>query len=1095
MDGGFPMSAITCRNCSRINLPGKRFCVDCGKRLDSSCPACGAPVEPGERFCGNCGARLPDLDFNRDPAAPTDSRAGGERRHLTVLFADLVGSTQMATRLDPEEYHEIIQAYHQAVARVVARFDGYVAQYQGDGIVAYFGWPLAHDDDAERAIRAGMEIIDAVKGLNHGRSPATPIAVRAGIDTGPVMVGHLGGGERREITAIGETPNIAARAQAFAPVGALVVTAATNRLAAGLFAVEPMGPQAFKGLTQPVEIFRVIRATGVRGRLHVAHTLTPFINRDSEFRTLRERWDRVKAGEGQVVVIRGESGIGKSRLALQLRHALSAEPHSWLESFCSSFDLNTPFAPGINLITSSFIWSTNDSGADRFGALEQSLRDADLKLDEAVPLLAEMLNLALPDRYQPSLAPPDQKRRRLIAVLVQWIFSLARLQPLVLFLDDAQWADPSTIELNQMLVAQCAAIPIMLLYTARPEFIAPWPLHHNHCDLTLARLSGPHTREMARLAVIRAALSDRTLDLVVERTDGVPLFVEELARVVADTDSAESGEEQIPVTLADSLMARIDRLGAAKEIAQIAAVVGRGFSYDLLREIAGKPDDELRAALDRVVDAELIVAGGNPPDATYLFKHVMVRDTAYGSLLKSRRRELHRAVAAALSAKFAPQAEAAPALLAHHLTEAGDADHAAAAWQKAADRAAARGAFAEAATHYSRALELLLTTPASDRRNEREMALLVSLGSALSPARGLASHEVENIFLRARELGERLGRVRPATILGLWQTSLTRGKLAAAQSLAEQHLDIAEREGAPLSRCWGHFALGATLLHRGMLPGSLTHLRAAVEQSHNRDAATRPFDAGLLAMSYLAVALNLAGLPDQAREIAVRTMRTAEELAKPSNIAFCAVNVAAMHQLSFNPRAALEIARCAAEISRAHGVAQMASALDVYAGWAVAACGDPRAGADQIHRGIAEWLATGQRLPHAWYLSMLAWTYALDQRFEEAGDTLADADAAIGELHMEEPILAWTRADILRMSAAGHATLEAAWRAAIQSARSKGMPIFELRSSVGLARVLSDRGQPADARAILTDACASFTEGADTFDLTAARTLLSSLPP
>jgi class 3 adenylate cyclase/tetratricopeptide (TPR) repeat protein len=1089
------MSAITCRNCSKVNLPGKRFCVDCGKRLDSSCPACGVQIEPAERFCGNCGVRLDDAHLPAlDAPASADLQAGGERRHLTVLFADLVGSTQMATRLDPEEYHDIIQSYHQAVGRVVLRFDGYVAQYQGDGIVAYFGWPLAHDDDAERALRAGLEIIEAVKGLNRGIPDAAPIAVRAGIATGPVMVGHLGTGERREITAIGETPNIAARAQATAPAGGLAITAATNRLVAGLFAVEPMGPQDLKGVAQPVELFRVLRATGVRSRLHAAHSLTPFIGREPEIRTLRERWDRVRAGQGQVVVIRGESGIGKSRLALRFRESLSAEPHSWLESFCSSIDLNTPFAPGINLITSSFIWSTNNSSDDRFGALEQSLRDADLKLDEAVPLLAELLNLPLPERYRPSLASPDQKRRRLIAVLVQWTFSLAKLQPLVLMLDDAQWADPSTLELNQMLVAQCAAIPIMLLYTARPEFIAPWPLHHNHCDLTLTRLSGPHTREMARLAVMRAALSDPTLDLLVERTDGVPLFVEELARVVAETDGLESGEPRIPVTLADSLMARLDRLGPAREIAQIAAVVGRGFSYDLLREIAGKPDDQLRAALDRVLDAQLIVASGALPNATYLFKHVMVRDTAYGSLLKSRRRELHRAVAAALTDKFADQATAEPALLAYHLTEAGDADRAAAAWQQAADRSAARGAFAEAASHYSRALDLLRTTPESDRRNERELALLVALGSVLTPTRGLASSEVENIFLRARELGERLGRVRSATILGLWQTYLTRGRLAAAQSLAEQRLEIAQREGAPLSLCWGHFALGATLLHRGMLPGSLTHLRAAVEQSHNRDAATRPFDAGLLAMSYLGVALNLAGFPDQARDIATRTMRTAEQLAKPSNIAFCAVNVAAMHQLSFNPHSALEIARSAAQIGRAHGLAQLASALDVYAGWALAACGQPREGADQIRRGIAEWLDNGQRLPHAWYLSMLAWTYALDQRFEEAGDTLADADAAIGELHMEEPILAWTRADILRMAAADHATLEAAWRAAIDSAHALAIPLFELRSSVGLARLLSDRGQPAAARTLLAAACAPFTEGADTFDLLAARALLSSLP-
>lgn len=1088
------MPAIICRHCGKTNLADKRFCVGCGQRLEVACTACAEPVAAGEKFCGNCGARVEAAEAPRRDSDPAvESQPVGERRHLTVLFADLVSSTQLATRLDPEEYHQIVQAYHQAVARVVTRFDGYVAQYQGDGIVAYFGWPQAHGDDAERAVRAGLEIIEAIKSINRGLPEGGQIAVRAGIDTGPVMVGYLGGGERREITAIGETPNIAARAQAAAPSGGLAITAATRRLVAGLFAVEPLGLQNFKGVAHPIELFRVQRASGMRSRLHAAPTLTPFIGREHELRTLVESWNLAAAGEGQVVVIRGEPGIGKSRLVWQLRENLTGRPLSWLESSCSSFEVNTPFAPAANLLMASYIWITNDSPAARFDALEQSLSEAGLKVEEAVPLVAELINLPLPDRYQPLLSPPEQRRRRLISVLAQWTFARARLQPLVLVLEDAQWADPSTLELHQALVEECATLPMMLIYTARPEFDAPWPPRTHHSHLMLARLSGQQTREMARLAVARAALTDRTLDLLVERTDGVPLFVEELAHVLADTNGAEASAQQIPVTLAGSLMARIDRLGAAKEIVQIAAVIGRRFSYALLREIAGKPDDVLRAALDRVIETELIGATGTRSGATYLFKHVMVRDTAYGSLLKSRRRELHRAVARALTAKFAPQAEAHPEVLAYHLTEAGEGDRAAAAWQQAADRSAARGAFVEAASHYSRALEGLLTMPESDARNEREMALLISLGSVLTPTKGLASREVEKIFRRARELGERLGRVRKAAILGLWQTYLTRGELAAAQVLAEQRLEIAEREGAPLSLCWGHFALGATLLHRGRLSESLTHLRAAVEQSHNRDSASRPFDAGVLAMSYLAVALMLAGFPDQARDVSVRTMRTAEELAKPSNIAFCAINVAAMHQLSFNPQATLAVAGSAAELGRTHGVAQLASALDVYSGWAVAAGGNPRAGADQIRRGIAGWLADGGRLPHAWYLSLLGWTYALDGRFEEADETMKDAAAAIGELHLEEPIVAWTRADILRMAGTDPAALEAAWRIAIDSARAKEMRIFELRSTVGLARLLSDRGQRSAARAMLTPIHDSFKEGADTFDLIEAKRLLAEL--
>ena len=1103
------MPAIICQHCSKTNLPEKRFCVECGQRLELVCTACAAPIAAGEKFCGNCGVRVASVPAaHRENGAAVESPMAGERRHLTVLFADLVSSTQLATRLDPEEYHHIVQAYHQAVARVVGRYDGYVAQYQGDGVVAYFGWPRAHGDDAERAVRTGLEIIEAIKGINRGLSEGSQIAVRAGIDTGPVMVGHLGGGERREITAIGETPNIAARAQAAAPSGGLAITGATSRLVTGLFAVEPLGLQDFKGVAHPIELFRVLRASGMRSRLHAARTLTPFIGRDHELRTLGEWWNLAEAGEGQVVLIHGEPGIGKSRLVWQFRESLTGRPHSWLESFCSPFEVNTPFAPVGNLITASYIWTANHSPAERFEALEQSLGDAGLKLEEAVPLVAELVNLPLPDHYQPLLSPPEQRRRRLISVVAQWTYALASLQPLVLLIEDLQWADPSSLELHQALVEECAKLPLMLIYTARPEFTPPWPTRTHHSHLMLGRLSGRHTRDMARLAVARAAMTDRTLDLVVERTDGVPLFVEELARVVAETSGAESSDQQIPVTLADSLMARIDRLGAAKEIVQIAAVIGRGFSYTLLREIAGKPDDVLGAALDRVVESELISATGVRSEATYVFKHVMVRDTAYSSLLKSRRRELHGAVARALTEKFASRAEAEPEVLAYHLTEAAQSEPAAAAWQQAADRSAARGAFAEAASHYSRAREVLLTMPASEARDQREMTLSISLGSVLTPTKGLASREVENIFRRARELGGRLGQVRKAAMLGLWQSYLTRGELAAAQELAAQRLEIAQHEGAPLSLCWAHFAMGATLMHRGMLAESLTHLRAAVEQSHNRDSATRPFDAGPLAMSYLAVALMAAGFPDQARDVAVRTMRTAEQLAKPSNIAFCAINVAAMHQLSFNPQAALAVADSAAALARTHGVPQLASALDVYTGWGVAAAGNPSEGADRIRHGIAGWLADGGRLPHAWYLSLLGWTYALDRRFEEAEETMKDAAAAVGELHLEEPIVLWTRADILSMAEtnsagiegaapngneAASAALEAAWCAAIESARAKAMRLFELRSTVGLARLLSARGERPAAREMLGPLLESFNEGAESFDIVEANRLLLDL--
>jgi len=1092
------VAATACPSCSKSNPAGKRFCVECGLQLEPVCPACGAPVAAGEKFCGNCGARctpaVPPLSATLARVAPADvPQPGGERRQLTVLFADLAGSTELTTRLDPEEYHEIVQAYHAAVGRVVARFEGYVAQYQGDGIVAYFGWPRAHGDDAERAVRAGLHLIDAIAALNRDLPARKHLAVRAGIDTGTVMVGHIGGGARREPTALGETPNIAARTQAAAPIGGLAITAATLHLVGGLFAVESLGVQHFKGLAHPLEIYRVLRAIGVRSRLHAARILTPFVGREQDLRTLTEWFDPVAAGAGQVVVVRGEPGIGKSRLIRQFRETLATRPHSWLEHFCSPFDLNTPFAPIVDLLAESFIWSGNETADERMAALEKGLRAAGLKLEETIPLVAEMLNLAVPAHYPPVVSPPEQKRRRLIAALVQWLFALARLQPLVMVLEDVHWADPSTLELHQALVEQCAALPVMLIYTARPEFIAPWPTRTHHAHLMLARLSGRHTREMAQLAVARAALTDRTLDLVVERTDGVPLFVEELARVVVEAGGGEDSGRRIPATLADSLMARIDNLGPAKQVAQLAAVIGREFSWALLREIADRPDADLQAGLDQIVEADLIGARGEAPRVTYLFKHVMVRDAAYGSLLKSRRRELHAAVAQALQTRFSRLIEIEPELLAYHLTEAGAAAEAFIAWRQAGDRSATRGALAEASNHYTRALEVLLATDESTTRDRHEMPLLIALGSIYSATQGLASLEVERVFRRARELSVRLDKNQASALLGLWQTYLARGELAAAATLAEQRLAIAEREGSAPSLCWSHYALGATHLHRGNLDAAVVHLRTAVERSRGRDSAARQFDAGPLATSYLAVALVLAGRADEARLTAVRALEAAEELAKPSNIAFCAINVAAMYQLSGDPAATLAVARKASELGHAHGIEQLASALDVYIGWAIAATGKPDEGVERVRRGIAGWMAKGQRLPHAWYLSLLAWAYAKAGRFDEAAGTIEDAAAAVGELLMEGPIVGCTHAEILRIADAPAAALEAILRATLAAARQTGNRLFALRATIGLARLAGSAGDRAAAHAMLAGVYGEFTEGFATPDLAEARRLLADL--
>jgi class 3 adenylate cyclase/tetratricopeptide (TPR) repeat protein len=1004
----------------------------------------------------------------------------------------LVASTELSTRLDVEDYHSIVRAYDKAVGDVVVRFEGHTAQYQGDGIVAYFGWPRAHGDDAERAIRAGLEAIEAIHKINRDLPEQTRIAVRVGIHTGPVVVGLAGVGARREITAYGETPNIASRAQSAAPPNGVVITEATNRLVRGVFILEPLGLRTFKDIAEPLTLYQVRRIAGVRNRLLRAANLTPFVGREHEMRTLAARWELVEEGEGQVVLITGEPGIGKSRLVDQFRTSLGTSAHSWLECFCSPFNLNTPFAPVIDVLGTASAWRGNETPKERLKVLETGLRDAGLKLDEALPLVAEILNLAVSDRYPQLVAPPELKRKRLIATLTQWLFSLARMQPVVLVLEDVQWADPSTLEFQQQVVEQSASAALMLIYTARPEFRAPWAPRSTHAHLVLTRLSRKQTHELVRLAAIQTPLNEQTVQLVAERADGVPLFAEELAQVVAMGSGTPSLGPEIPATLADSLMARIDSLGEAKEIAQIASVVGRQFSYGMLREVAARPEEELQSALTRLSDSQLIHSRGSIPDATYLFKHVLMRDAAYGSLLITRRRELHRAVARALSEKFVQRNEIEPEILAHHLTEAGGGEAATAAWQRAGDRSSAQGSFVEAANHYQKAINVLRTLVQSTARDQREIALLMSLGATLSATKGFAAEEVATAYKRVGELSISMGRDSPSVVLGLWQTYLNRGQVTQARDFAERTLKIAERGSSSLAKCWAHFALGATQLHLGNLDDSLKSLRTAVDEYHEEDSRSRTFDPGVNAMSYLAVALVLSGFADQAAAMAERALRMARHLGKPSNIAFCSVNACAMHQLYGNPSGVLDVTRETAPLTRARGLEQLGSALAVYSGWAVAALGNPAEGADQIRRGIAGWLLHGQKLPHAWYLSLLAWAYGCASRFDDALEIVGDADSAIGELLMEKPIVMWTRADILRRSGALPEVLEDAWRQAAGSAHSLGMKLYDLRATKELAKLLGQRGDAVESKQILAPVLAGFTEGLNNADVIEAQRLVNS---
>src|SRR5262245_15089108 len=892
--------ALRCRSCGYANRLDRRFCAECGAALSAICAACGAPNEPGEKFCGGCGARLPTgaPAAGAPTPAPDAAIPAGERRQLTVLFCDLVGSTPLSQQLDAEEWRDLIAQYQQAATSAVARFGGHVARKLGDGLLIYFGWPTAREDDPERAVRAGLAIVDAMVPLNAtlGAGDGPRLAVRIGLHTGPVVIAD--GGE-----VFGETANVAARVQGAAEPDTVVITSATQRLVAGMFVVEDCGAQMLKGVREPVTRYRVVQPSGVRSRLAVAAgRLTGFVGREAELATLVDRWARAHDGEGQTVVVGGEAGVGKSRLVYQFHEQLTGVPHTWLECGATPYTEGTPFHPVIALVAQGLTFSPEDTAAEQLGKLESGL--GALASPEAVALLAAFLGLSPP---VPLHMSPELQRRKTIDLLVQWTLSLSAVQPLVVFVEDLQWCDASTLELLGHLIAQSATARVLRLATARPEFTPPWPARSNLTTVQLPRLTTRQARDM--VAALEPALAADTRDAVVTRTDGVPLFVEELTKAVLEAEgSGVSPGRTIPATLQDSLMARLDRLGPAKEVAQVAAVIGREFSYALLEVVSSLADADLQASLHRLVDAELLYARGVPPDAHYVFKHALVQDAAYGSLLKSRRRELHRRVAEVLLARFPEIADGQPELVAHHHTEAGDFDAAVEAWQRAGEQAFARSALGEAAAHYASALAALAQLPESAERNQRELLLQIAFMGVLIMTKGHSSPEMAQVTARARELAARHGD--PAQLLlvlmGQWVVTLTRGHLSAAQALADQVLESAERDARPPSLVLGHLAQGITRFHRGDVLNARVHLEKATSLYDPEEVFAGSVDPGVLAWTYAGLAACYLGFSDAARARVREGLALARHLGRPQDVAAALCYGLVYHVLARDPRTMLE---------------------------------------------------------------------------------------------------------------------------------------------------------------------------------------------
>ncbi len=1037
-----------------------------------------------------------------------------ERRQLTVLFCDMVGSTQLAGRLDPEDWRDLLQQYQGCVSGVVDLFDGYVAQYLGDGILIYFGFPLAHADDARRAVRCSLEILHAIESLNERLrvERSLRLRVRIGIHTGPVVVGDVGAGTKHEQLALGGTPNLAARLEGLAAPGTILISADTHKLLDQQFHYEALGEKELKGIAAPVEVYRVLADSGIRSRFDRAATgvVLPMIGRQAEMDWLVRHWERAAVGSGQSVLITGEHGVGKSRLVQALKEYVSAHSGRWGVMRGSPYFHNTPLHPIIDIWREAMAWQSGDSDAVKLEKLESSLGQSYMPLAESVPLFAPLFRLPLPPgKYPPLALSPERQKHKTLDLLARLVLEFGYRRPFLLVVEDLQLIDPTTAEWLLMMVRRIESARLMLLFTCQPSITASCVPAKFVDVLNIDRLESGDVERMVLAVTGGKKLPDEVVAQIIDHTDGIPAAVEEVTKMLLESDLlAEEGDHYrligsletmgIPATLQDSLMARLDQLTTAKPVAQLCATIGRYFDFKIVAAMSTLDRPTLTGELDRLVRAGVLAQRGEPPEASYNFRHSMLQQAAYQSLLKKTRRSYHLQIAKTLQKRF-PDTPAE--VMAHHFAEAGRPVVAAEYWRKAGEAAIEQSANQEAIAHLSKGLDLIEGAPGSCEKTALELNLQINLGPAMIALKGWAAPEVAEIYTRARELSQQLKDTSQASkaLLGLAAFHLVRADYRTAHEIIGELFDLARQEGSMEAEVAAEATLGCILMNLGQPGEGVEHLRKGLTDSLPAKHVWLSYHYGqhpqVFCLAMIGRALWLLGYPDQALARATEAVEAAREVSHPLSEAFALEWLGGVHLSRREYKEAHLVAQQALALSTDQGFPMYRATAALTRGTVLVEEGDGEDGIEQIKSSLKDIEATGARVNLPYYLSLLAESYASLSMTTESLETL---DRAIGVIKVTGE--SWwlaemhrLRGETFRLRGDADASVEVCFEEALLVARQQKAKSLELRAALSLGRVWCDQGKTVVAKELVGAVFDSFGEGLDSGDLVQGSDFLSSL--